>query len=554
MAKNKDNQPAPASHKAKKRKRKLRKATLPLASLPLPLQQHIQSLGIGSTAEYLDWCRQSGLLCGIYKTWEQMEVERRHAARQGAEARVHQARVQQVVVQQATVHQARVHAARGARRKARILRQIVEGSLGAGDDVPAQGALARRLLRHLMDVCPDILFERIGSGGAAEDLYLLAVLRLAEHPEHLHQAPETWRPRSYNARRRFASLARHLYGRFPVPAFLDAAWFDGEPQGAEHRRWFVLVGAGKNIRTAGKLPFPLTRKMAHYFLKAPEDYTVLEALRFGQVLGLGGEERLAEALRGTCLCRWRDGADPARGPGAPHAPAAPHASRAPHAPAGPSALHAHRSSQDENEFWVSVLRFFIRHPLDTTHVAPILDFLHHHRFEHRDVVAEGGRLRRLGPPQPNLSMRGRNPSALLRQVRDWHHRLGMAGGKDANVTWPASGIPGFHSVVGSARNAKQRIYTIHELTSGAQLIADGRGMHHCVATYVRWCRTGQTSIWSLQVEQERGPIRMLTIEVDPGQRRIIQARGRWNDRPTDLGRKVMVRWAAAAGLTIASWV
>ena len=107
---------------------------------------------------------------------------------------------------------------------------------------------------------------------------------------------------------------------------------------------------------------------------------------------------------------------------------------------------------------------------------------------------------------------------------------------------------------GDARAGNQRIWTIRELTSGAQLQAEGRKMQHCVATYLHSCRVGRASIWSLQVEQKKGPIRMLTIQVDIRLRRIVQVSGRRNAEPTELGRKVMARWATAAGLTIADWV
>jgi len=534
MAKNKHNQPTANSNKAKKRKRKLRQAAIPLASLPRTLQQHIESLHLETVEDYLDWCRQNGFVCGIYKTMGQLQKERLHGSRARAEARVGDAR--------------------GLRRPDRVLRQIVDGNL-PHHDVPEslmpvqellststtssgephaprqRRALARRLIRHLLNVCPDILFERIGRGGAAEDVYLLAVLRLTEHPEHVIQDIETWQPQSYNARRRFASLARHLYGRFHIPAFMDGAWFDVEPHGADHRRWFVLVGAGKNIRTFGTLPIPLTRKMAHCFLQAPDDYTILEALRFGQIIGLGGDHRLADALRGTRLgVVFNESSES-------------------------TAANPSNATNDHHDFWVSVLRFFIRHPtLDTVHVGPILDYLHHQRFECREAVDDNGRIHRQEPPRPNLSMRGRTPATLLRQVQNWHHRLGLGTGSHANVTWRATGIPEFRSVEGGAQGGNQRIWTIREITSGGQLQAEGRKMQHCVATYVHACSTGSTSIWSLEVENKKGPIRMLTIEVCPRMRRIEQARGRSNALPTALGKKVMARWATVAGLTIARWM
>ena len=73
---------------------------------------------------------------------------------------------------------------------------------------------------------------------------------------------------------------------------------------------------------------------------------------------------------------------------------------------------------EHDDFWVTVIRFFIANPLlDRCHVGPIVDYLQHQRFEASVLlVAPGVRERQ---PQPNLSMHGRAADALLRQVKRW---------------------------------------------------------------------------------------------------------------------------------------
>ena len=56
------------------------------------------------------------------------------------------------------------------------------------------------------------------------------------------------------------------------------------------------------MRTAKGLPVPLTKRMAHLFLRAPDDVSIPEAFRFTRVLSQGGDERFA---RSSGNRRWR---------------------------------------------------------------------------------------------------------------------------------------------------------------------------------------------------------------------------------------------------------
>lgn len=271
------------------------------------------------------------------------------------------------------------------------------------------------------------------------------------------------------------------------------------------------LGAGKNIRTA-ELPLLYTRKMAHHFMLAPSDYSIVEALRWGQVHGLGGDAQVVRALRGTRIC----------------------------------------TSVDNDEFWVSVLRFFIQNPmLDTAHYCPILDFVHNQKFVGDEVTGADGRLRTIPPPKPGFTMHGRTPPSLVQQVETWHGGLGYGSSADSGVTWKSNGIPAFRSVEGQS---KPRIWTSRELCSKAQLAAEGRRMNHCVATYASSCRCGQASIWTMEVEDKDGLKKVATIEVANAISRIVQVSGRANRKPSTQVRTLLGRWASAAGLTISSWI
>ena len=253
--------------------------------------------------------------------------------------------------------------------------------------------------------------------------------------------------------------------------------------------------------------------MAHHFMQAPADLTVEAALRWGQIHGLGGTGRLARAVIGTRL-----GTD-----------------------------------FRNDDFWVTVLQFFIANPmLDLAHVGPIIDYIHHQRFVSQDVFVAPGIVERRGPAQPNLTMKGRSPASLLRQVEAWHRTLAKV--EQPRADWPPCGIEGFEFVEGAGRGGNLKIWSITELLSTKALVAEGRTMKHCVATYAHSCAGGLCSIWSLEVETFEGRSKVLTVEVHNATRSICQARGKCNMLPGDKHRGILRRWAEQAGLKLASYV
>lgn len=361
---------------------------------------------------------------------------------------------------------------------------------------------------------------------AADRDTLLAILRFVESSSKLLQSAvhargvielcrdaadwlkpiEQWMPKSHNPNRQFSALARHLWAVYEVPLFMDKAWLQGT---ALEQAWFKHMGRGGSIRTAERLPVPLTKKMAHHFVDAPSTYSIEAAFRWGQVLALGGDQRLADGLRETRLVQdFRD-----------------------------------------NDFWLSVIRFFIRNPmLDRAHVQPIIDYIWNQRYEPRIVFVERGVARELGPEQPNLSMRGRTAVSLLRAVDQWHRQLGRETSGE-RLQWRKSPFRDFEFIEGSEQSKNMRIWQIRELLSSQELIAEGRRMCHCVASYANSCHNGACSIWSMEVETDEGTEPLVTIEVNHQRKEICQVRGKRNRLPTDKEKDILRRWALAEQLT-----
>ena len=209
---------------------------------------------------------------------------------------------------------------------------------------------------------------------------------------------------------------------------------------------------------------------------------------------------------------------------------------------------------EHDDFWVTVIRFFIDSPmLDPVHVGPIIDYLHDQRFMDREEFVAAGVFERRRPAQPHLSMKGRSPTTLLRQVERWHRQLGKEAAH-IKGEWVSSGIVGYDGIEGTKGSPSLRRWTIRELLSGSALVAEGHAMHHCVASYARSCARRMTSIRSLQMHNHEGSQRVLTVEVRLASKTICQARGKRNVMPDAKAKDILRRWAAQEGLTLAGYV
>lgn len=186
--------------------------------------------------------------------------------------------------------------------------------------------------------------------------------------------------------------------------------------------------------------------MAHWFAQAPDHLSPLAALRYGQVCALGGDRRIADAILSTRMATdFRD-----------------------------------------DHFALELIRFFARNPmLDTAQYQPIVDYIWNQKYEHQEVFVARGVLEETGPPQPGFSMGGRTPGTLLRQVEEWHERLGRSR-KGGLLQWPSSGIPDFQLVEGDRDSRSMRIWRIIELLTSRELEQEGRSLDHCVATWIEW--------------------------------------------------------------------
>lgn len=475
----------------------------PPAPVPLRLRKHIDALGMELDA-YLRWCADNGF--GRAPDKSPAELEREAAF--FAEAAGRNARIDRILQDPRRLIEAACSNGLDPdelsnAKWANFIRCIARANLPS-----SQRSRLQDMLRLVEERC-DFVFEAEEIGGLLF-YYVEALINLMRLGRHWIRPLEEWRPAVRSRRRQFSSLLRHLLAEYPVPEFMDAAWFGGENDAfaKRSREWFIHIGRGHNIRTA-TTPFPLTKRMAHCFLEAPDRYTPGHALRWGQVHALGGDRRLTEALLGTRLAE--DFAN--------------------------------------YEFWQSAILFFVNHPmLDRRHVGPIVDFIYAQKFDHQEVMIAPGHIEQIPPPQPGFTMRGRTPQALLRLVEEWHEETVRE--KPAHgltfAPWPIH--PHEEKVAGS----KDR-WHIRQLLSGTELIKEGKALGHCVATYAESCAKGYCSIWSMTRETPLECQRTLTIEVGRGNV-VVQVRGAFNRLATRDEFAVIRLWATRNGVGIGSYV
>ena len=108
-------------------------------------------------------------------------------------------------------------------------------------------------------------------------------------------------------------------------------------------------------------------------------------------------------------------------------------------------------------------------------------------------------------------------------------------------------MKGIHAAVKD--RARREEYLVIQLRAAADLVAETRAMHHCVASYAAKCIAGQASIWSLRRRAAGNTERLLTIELDR-QQRAIQVRGFANRTARLEERKLLERWARARGIDL----
>ena len=470
------------------------------------LEPHFKTLGVHSVATYKLWCYRNNFSTSLDKTPDQLqqEIALSKSQKQASDTNQHHdPRLAQHIVRifngecqndTLTVIPTRI--------------RTMYNSLNGNSD--AQKALCRLILH--VEKYGNLLrpiSARKAYGQSIHNTHLGGLTQLARHHKDWIRPVEDWRPQKYKARLQFNALARHLLAKYHVPSCFDSAFFQGNTEDAHTQQsWFKHVGNGQNIRTAG-VPMRLTKRMAHALMQFNDHrFTILQALRAVQYNALRNAEQ-------TWHISW-------------------------------TVSHSFLENSLENDdFWETVVQFIgNQNFLARNYIEPILDYIRHQKYVPQRLPQPDGTLVEGPPPHPNFCMKGRSANKLLRQVDEWHQEL--TGMEDVALeTWEPSGLRAFEHITTDPKLNRKVKWSMHELTTSQQLYAEGRIMRHCVGSYTRDCATGDKSVWSLRAhdleaaKENQVEEHVLTIEVNPKKRAIVQFAGKCNLKP--FGKKHIAR-------------
>lgn len=371
----------------------------------------------------------------------------------------------------------------------------------------ARASLPSRAARRPLERLLDTVWSRAPRLAAELESAAGPLASLAAYSRHWLRKPDEWTPDPAQAATpALGELAKHLLARFPVPAYLASAWRLGEPGvRTPERDWYRHLGAGGTLREAG-VPLRLTRSARRHLDAAPVHYPVRAGLRWAQARSLGASEQLAAALAGTRLGREFLGEDS----------------------------------------WPDDIRWLAGRPaFPLARVGELVNFLFAERLEAGAVFMRGAGMVAQEPARPGLRLTGRSVAAVLTLLDRWRTAREWAAGVNR---WSRSRFDEWEWAVADGPGAG--LWTLRELLSAECLRREGHALRHCAARYAYRCATRRTTVWSVSRDMGGGPVRHLTLEVDPATRRLVQARGYANRAPSPVEWAVVRLWAEREGIDV----
>lgn len=329
-----------------------------------------------------------------------------------------------------------------------------------------------------------------------DEAFLYAIYQVAWFGTAYQRDIKDWKRNSHNPEKQLKGLVKHCFVKYEVPAFMYESWLDTN---RKYMSWFIDLGSGLGVKSLSKVPVKLTKKGAHYFLQAPASYTIEMALRRAQALSFGTDELVAERIAHSSLSR---------------------------------------NSFEHEDFWETVIQFFMNQTmLDFSKMNEIMDYLEDCIRDNRDY-----------------SIKGRTIISLTRQSDEWHVAQAIYSASTVELfTW--NPLLNSSLVVRMKQEKDTKKYRLFELCSSKELIAEGKKMNHCVASYARSCCVKVTSIFSLRCTSiSKGQETLATIEVDTRSQTIVQAKARFNKPISATAKKIMNDWAVQHDLKIGKWL
>lgn len=165
---------------------------------------------------------------------------------------------------------------------------------------------------------------------------------------------------------------------------------------------------------------------------------------------------------------------------------------------------------------------------------------------------------------PKFNLKGRKMRTLLAEMHEWHD-LNMFQNNQARFSapskqklskWKGLNIDNFCTWYQFEEQPELNgRYRIVQLNNSRLLEQESASQKHCVASYVQSCLNGYSSIWSFAKQDPATKVweRLLTIEVQPNRRQIVQIRGKRNARPEEWQMAIIREWAMQSRLRLGGY-
>jgi hypothetical protein len=302
--------------------------------------------------------------------------------------------------------------------------------------------------------------------------------------------PRTWEPpkeRNLTPGSLKCLFIKHLLAEYELPAYLEH-YLQGAPDRAHAKwmLWIIAFGQGASLYKLGNaLGWHIPRRMPQHLYQVDPKSSPVEACQQAEVYRLGG------GWNEFCLLHGHDAysIDPTQ-----------------------------RQPAYELEFWQDTVRWIVKH-FDEMADLPVFRVLDWGR--HMFLVARQAGQR--------FSWCGRSLAGCIEKALEYARQLERAEGPKRS--WPSHGWDWDCT-------SPEGDWEFRELLSSDALQREGTRMQHCVASYAIVCHSQQSAIFSVRL---RGA-GILTIQVDPHSKRIIQCHGHRNRNATPAEKQVVNLW------------
>lgn len=287
-----------------------------------------------------------------------------------------------------------------------------------------------------------------------------------------------------------SSISDHIFGWFEVPECLqgDEVWCNVSYY--DFSLCYIFLGYAQGVSLAKLntlMPWRIKEKAFECIRSVPKQIEAKRVLIYAEILRRGGSERHFEIIINSSIRIY------------------------------PSEIY---DQKFDNESVDWIIRYGER--LTDDECQLILHWASHENIE---------LFRR---EQKNFSWKGRKPSKVLEKAEEYHQTIIDA--QVAELNWARKDFDWELNRNGT--------WSFVELVSSKELVKEGIRLSHCVASYSYECYSNRRSIISLRLNESS----KVTIEVNPYNKTIVQAKGPANRLPLELEEEIITEWAKKKGL------